>query len=299
MRFCNSFSRLITIASVLITMPIMAATTRVTRPVLEAELPLAKGSGQNLEVWDDWLGTTIVRNVTAPTITPFLPKPGTANGTAVLVIPGGGFHFLSMSNEGWPIARWLADRGIAAFVLKYRVEPTPPDEAKFSKIISTRFAPNDWIGGTPTYLHQTATYARKDAQAGLRLIRARAHEWGIDTKRVGVLGFSAGAITVINLTVDDAPDARPDFVGVLYGNMLAVIPPAKPQPLFIALADDDMVFSKQGFGLVESWRKAGGSVEMHWYASGGHGFGSEMHGTTSDHWLDQYVAWLKFRKLVK
>lgn len=275
-----------------------AATTRVAKPAQWSELSLGQDSQPDREIWDVWHGTTIVRNVTRPTLTPVLPASGKASGAAVLVIPGGGFHLLSMSNEGWPIAQWLADQGIAAFVLKYRVEPTPADEAALDKVLPERFAPAAWIGGTPAYLAQTAIAARQDAQAALRLIRARSGDWGVDPHRVGVLGFSAGAITAINLTVDNAADARPDFVGALYGHMLPVTAPAKPQPLFVAVADDDVAFAKQGFGLVDSWRKAGGSVELHWYAGGGHGFGSSKQGTTSDQWFTQFTGWLRAKKVI-
>lgn len=247
------------------------STTRVAPPARWTEIAVDGGKTNPVggEIWDNWQGTTIVRNVTEATITPVLPSADKATGAAVLVIPGGGFHFLSMSNEGWPIARWLADRGVAAFVLKYRVEPTPDDEAEFDRILPSRFAPDSWIGGTPHYLANTEARARVDAQAALRLIHLRANEWKLDPSRIGVLGFSAGAITAINLTVADAPDARPDFVGALCGHMLPVKAPSQPQPLFLAVADDDVAFAKQGFGLIESWRRAGGSVELHWYEGGG------------------------------
>jgi acetyl esterase/lipase len=275
------------------------STTRLDKPFAKGDIPLPGGQPRDREIWNKWNGETIVRNVTNPKLTPFLPKAGKATGAAVIVIPGGGFHFLSMANEGWPIARQLAERGITAFVLKYRVEPTPVDDAEFDALVIKRFAPTDWIGGTPPYLSGTATYARQDAQAALRMVRARAAGWGIDPHRVGVLGFSAGAITAINLTVDNADDARPDFVGALYGHMLPVAAPAQPPPLFLAVADDDVAFAKQGAGLIESWRKEKGSVELHWYEGGGHGFGSAKKGTTSDFWFDQYLSWLKAKKFVK
>ena len=277
------------------------ATTRIAPPADWTEIPVDGGKSNSAsgEIWDFWHGTTIVRNVTRATITPVLPPADKATGAAVLVIPGGGFHFLSMANEGWPIARWLADRGIAAFVLKYRVEPTPDDEAEFDRILPGRFLPEAWIGGTPRYLARTETNARIDAQDALRLIRREATSWKLDPARIGVLGFSAGAITAINMAVSDVADARPDFVGAFYGHMLPVKVPSRPQPLFLAVADDDPAFSRQGFGLVDSWRRAGGSVELHWYEGGGHGFGSIPHGSTSDHWIEQFTYWLEAKKILK
>ena len=130
-------------------------------------------------------------------------------------------------------------------------------------------------------------------------MRSRSAEFHLNLTRVGVFGFSAGAITAINLTIDDAADARPDFVGTIYGHMLPVKPPSPARPLFVAVADDDVAFAKQGFGLVESWRKAGGSDELHWYEGGGHGFGSNTHGTTSDQWFEQFSLWMKVRKFTK
>ena len=279
---------------------------RAARPVEPTAIPLYQGtapgseSATQQEVWTEAFGgETWIRNITRPTLTPFLPKKGTANGAAVLVIPGGGFQFVSITNEGWPIAQWLAGRGVAAFVLKYRVEKTPDSEAEFGKAMMARFQapPRD----APPAPEMTAAVeiARADAQTALRMIRAGAAKWGIDTKRVGMLGFSAGAMTTMATTLANAPDARPDFVAPIYGFMLPVTPPPSPQPMFAALASDDQLFNKQGFGLIESWQKAGGSVELHYYQGGGHGFGSHKKGTTSDLWFEQYMAWMKARGLLK
>jgi acetyl esterase/lipase len=255
--------------------------------------PGSEGSTQK-EVWslafekEQW-----VRNITRPTLTPFLPKKGKGNGAAVLVIPGGGFQFVSISNEGWPIAQWLADRGVAAFVLKYRVERTPDSEAEFGKAMEARFqAPQVEEAPTPG-MAATIDLARADAQTALRMIRGNAAKWAVDPKRVGMLGFSAGAMTAMATTLANAPDARPDFIAPIYGFMVPVAPPPSPQPMFAALASDDPLFGKQGFGLIESWQKAGGSVELHFYEGGSHGFGAQKKGTTSDLWFDQFMAWMQ------
>lgn len=243
------------------------------------------------EVW--------IRNVTRPTLTPFLPKRGKANGTAVLVVPGGGFRFVSASNEGWPIAQWLADRGVAAFVLKYRTMSTPDSEAAFMGEMARLFAAPSTDGTVEPDMIAAGEVARADAQAALRMIRANAAQWKIDPARVGMLGFSAGAMTTMLVARADAPDARPDFIAPIYGEMLPVTPPANPQPMFAALASDDVLFNKQGFGLIESWQRAGGSVELHYYSGGGHGFGSKTQGTTSDGWFGQFTAWMQARGLLK
>ncbi len=247
------------------------------------------------EVWTKAFNNeTWIRNVTNPTLTPFLPKKGTGNGAAVIVIPGGGFQFISMSNEGTPVAKWLAARGIAAFVLKYRVEATPDSDAEFGKAMLARFsAPPSSEAATPPEMVQALELAKMDAQTALKMIRANAAKWGIDPGRVGMLGFSAGAMTIMATTLANDPAARPDFIAPIYGVMTPVTPPSNPQPMFAAMAADDMLFNKQGFGLIESWTKAGGKVEFHYYSGGGHGFGSHKKGTTSDLWFDQFVAWMK------
>jgi acetyl esterase/lipase len=287
-------------------MPEMTMETT-ARPAEPTAIPLYKGvapgseGATQQEVWIKAMGRELwVRNVTVPTLTPFLPKKGKGNGAAVLVIPGGGFQFVSINNEGWPVAQALADRGIAAFVLKYRVEKTPDNTADFAKEMAARFsAPPPRPDTTNRQFEPAVAMARADAQTALRMIRGNAAKWGIDTKRVGMVGFSAGAMTTLATTLADDPAARPDFIAPIYGMMYAVTPPANPQPMFAALASDDPLFNKQGFGLVESWQKAGGSVEFHYYQGGGHGFGAQKKGTTSDLWFEQFAAWMKAQGLLK
>src|SRR6478736_4876864 len=92
------------------------------------------------ETWFRQWGDPMARNISTATLTPFLPKPGTGNGAAVIVAPGGGFRWLSMGNEGWEVAQALADRGIAAFVLKYRLQPTPESLDEFKESMNRTFA---------------------------------------------------------------------------------------------------------------------------------------------------------------
>ncbi len=268
-------------------------------PLYEGVAPGSEGA-THTEVWTRAFNNEVwIRNITKPTLTPFLPKKGKANGAAVLVIPGGGFKFVSASNEGWPIAQWLADRGIAAFVLKYRTDETPADNDAFAKAMIAMFSAPPKIDRVAEFGGDTVGRARADAQTALRMIRGNAAKWGVDPKRVGIVGFSAGAMTTMATTLADAPDARPDFIAPIYGFMGPVTPPAKPQPMFAAIAGDDSLLAHTGFGLIESWTKAGGSAELHWYSGGGHGFGSHKKGTTSDLWFDQFVAWMKAQGFLK
>src|SRR5262249_55584659 len=135
--------------------------------------------------------------------------------------------------------------------------------------------------------------AIKDGQAAVALVRSRAKEWHIDPNRVGMVGFSAGAMTALQVTLADNP--HPDFVGLIYGPMTPVTLPAKAPPVFFATGSDDPLFGNSGLGIVESWKKAGAPVELHVYEKGGHGFGMRHQNTTSDLWFDQFAAWLRSR----
>jgi acetyl esterase/lipase len=238
-----------------------------------------------------------VRNVTYPTLTAVLPKPGTANGSAVIVAPGGGFMFLSMDGEGWKVAQSLADHGYSAFVLKYRLSPTPKDQAAFQAGVMKLIMGMAGPGPKP---QMDTTDATKDALAALKLVRGRSGEWGIDPKRVGMIGFSAGAITTLQAVLGadgdgDPATTPPDFFGYVYGPMESVQAPQAAPPLFAALAMDDGMFSKGDFGLVTAWRDAKRPVELHIYQAGGHGFGTGKPGMTNALIMPEFLAWLEMQ----
>lgn len=249
------------------------------------------------EVWTDTGTERWARNVTHPTLLPVLPEAGKANGAAVIVVPGGGFQFVSIDNEGYPIAEWLAERGVAAFILKYRVMQTPEDEAEFAEVMRRLFSPEP--GDERVDISKGIPFAVADAQAALRMVESRSANWGVDPDRIGMLGFSAGAITTMGVTLADGDAPRPDFIGYIYGSMTPVDVPESAPPMFAALAADDGLFGAQGFGVVEAWRKAGAPVELHYYEHGGHGFGSYKRGVTADGWFDQFVDWMSARGLLQ
>jgi acetyl esterase/lipase len=249
------------------------------------------------ERWGKMLDEMIVRNVTQPTITPYLPEPAKANGAAVIVAPGGGFMQLSMRYEGAMVAEFLASQGIAAFVLKYRLEPTPPDEAAYARLMGDRMAAaarSDVDRGPPPSFKP----AVDDGIAAMQFVRERAAQFKIDPKRVGMIGFSAGAMTALGVTLANQPDSRPDFVGLIYGPMNAVEVPAEAPPMFAAIAADDPLFGKAGFSIVESWRNARKPVELHVYQTGGHGFGIHNTHTSTVLWPGQLVEWMRTNRLL-
>jgi acetyl esterase/lipase len=241
---------------------------------------------------------TVLRNITYPTLTPVLPAPGKANGTAVIVAPGGGFMMLAMQNEGWRIAKKLADAGVTAFVLKYRLLPTPKSDAEFMSGFAKMM--NDAAKGHVSPSNNTDPAATQDAFAALKLVRDRAAQWHIDPDRVGMIGFSAGAMTTMR-TVLAAPDPasrEPDFIGYIYGPMGNVAIPANAPPMFAALAMDDRLFGNGDWSIVSAWHAAKRPVELHVYQTGNHGFGMGIPGTTTTMMMDEFLAWLDMQGLL-
>lgn len=245
------------------------------------------------ESWAMFGDDYIVRNVTVPTLTPFLPAPGKATGAAIIVAPGGAFMMLSMSHEGWNVAQKLADNGIAAFVLKYRLNETPEDRRAFGEFAANRMGKALSLaasGQPPTDIQDPL--ATQDAIAALRYVRQHAARWNIDPQRVGMIGFSAGAMATLRTVLEASPEDRPAFFGYIYGPMVPVDVPANAPPMFAAIAMDDELFDHEGFGIVESWRKAHRPVELHAYQRSNHGFGLGVPGTTSVLVMPEFVTWL-------
>ena len=274
------------------------AMTPIAAPAQPNAIELGTGPLEGATVRESWhrqYGSQFARNVTVATLTPFLPDPAKASGAAVLVAPGGGFRVLSMENEGWDVARALAARGVAAFVLKYRLIQTPADLAGLQRSIDEMLA-----APRPTREQQQASLAPQiaDARAALALIRARAAEWQIDPDKVGMIGFSAGAGLTM-ATVLAGGEGEPAFIGNIYGSLSSAEVPADAPPLFVALAADDPLFGNGGLGLIESWRAAKRPVELHLYEQGGHGFGMYPKATTSTGWFDAFARWMTMHGWMK
>jgi acetyl esterase/lipase len=255
------------------------------------------------ETWFRQWGDPMARNISTATLTPFLPEPGKANGAAVIVAPGGGFSWLSMGNEGWEVAEALAKQGIAAFVLKYRLNPTPESLEDFSAWMNRpRTAPAPAPAGesnteTPRPPQRSLTNQLEDAEAAYAMIVNRAQEWGVDVNRIGMIGFSAGAGLTMHSTLN-SKTMKLAFIGPIYGGMGPVEVPENAPPMFNVIASDDFLFLGQT-GIIESWYKAGKPVEFHLYQNGGHGFGLGNPGRTSDRWFDAFIHWLDVNGFLK
>ena len=247
----------------------------------------------------------MIRNVSAPSLTVFLPDPAKANGTGVIIAPGGGYKILAWEHEGLMLARWLADRGYAAFVLKYRLVGTPASDAEFESAAAAQGNSRGFAGmpavkaprslgkllGDPVTL-RVRDLAADDGRAAVAMVRARAAEWGVEPDRVGMIGFSAGAFLAADVTMD--PKAPPmAFVAPIYGGETreAAVPADAP-PLFTVIAQDDRMLFKVVEGLYADWSNADRPAELHIFAKGGHGFGMVKQKLPVDRWIDLFGDWL-------
>ena len=232
----------------------------------------------------------VVHNVTEPTLTAFLPNPSVASGTAIIVCPGGAFHMLAIDHEGLDVAHWLSARGVAAFVLKYRLVPTAMREEDFVKQIQSLPEPNKLKELT----RQIEPLAIADGQQAMKVVRQHASQWGIAPDRIGMMGFSAGGRVTVGVALEHDAQSRPHFAAAIYGALWEeIIVPADAPALFIALANDDEIAVEPSVALYRAWRAAGQPVELHIYAQGGHGFGMRKQGLPADHWIDRFGEWLQ------
>jgi acetyl esterase/lipase len=262
-------------------------------------------STTNEEVTEQRDGISIVSKITKPTVTIFLPSKETANGTAVVIYPGGGYSVNAIGHEGMDIAKKFIEMGIAAFVLKYRI----PNDATMEK---------KEIGPL------------QDAQQAIKIVRQRAREWNINPSRIGIMGFSAGGHLASTagthfkksfIPNEDKINLRPDFMILIYPvisfqdsighlgsrDQLIGQHPSKDQindfsnelqitketpPTFLVHAsDDDVVKVENSVVFYQGLVKNKVPAELHIYQTGGHGFGLN-NPTTSDHWMDRCKNWM-------
>ncbi len=230
-------------------------------------------------------GGDMVFNVVKPTLTAYLPKKGKATGTGVIVAPGGAFVALSIKDEGESVARWLQERGIAAFVLKYRLMEQRPG------------------GAMPSMPEMMAAekFAVADGIQAMKVLRQNAAKWGVSADRVGFVGFSAGATVATQALFSDDPAVRPNFAGIIYGGPFGgpASVPANLPPVFLAWAQDDQIGEATTAKLFEAMKKAGYKPDTHAYSAGGHGFGARIQGKSSDNWIDAFHGWLQAEGFAK
>jgi acetyl esterase/lipase len=245
------------------------------------------------KIWN----TEVVSNVTKPTLTVFKPVPEQKNGTAVVVVPGGGFMALSINSEGNDVAKYLAAKGVTAFVLKYRLAHTGEDATQeFTTLIADRQKFGEIIG-------KTIPLCNADGLAAVTYVRQHASEWGVSPDRVGILGFSAGGEVAAAVAFQYTAESRPAFIAPIYAaatRFKDAAVPADAPPMFVAAATDDQLgLAPDSILLYEKWAAAHKSVELHMFAKGGHGFGVRKQNLPTDHWIDRFAEWLDLQGWLK
>jgi acetyl esterase/lipase len=274
-------------------------------------IPLWTGVAPGSENWTqeevhylDGQQRKMIRNVSVPSITVYRPDPSYAVKAAVIIAPGGGFRFLSWQNEGTEVAEWLVSRGVTAFVLKYRLIDTGSTNKEFQAALMALFqsisrASNPENAGKPESdisldpdMVLAAGFGVEDGKQAIRIIRSRSEEWDIDPEKIGILGFSAGGILASRLLFDQDKESCPDFGGLIYTPWSGGPIPKDAPPVFIAVANDDVLASPGSLRMYTAGKEAGIEVELHVYNKGGHGFGMQQTGRPSDKWIEQFWDWM-------
>ena len=268
-------------------------------------IPLPTSAGPNStqenypekEYFSKIWSTEIVTNVTKPSLTVFKPSPELRNGTALVICPGGGFMALAINSEGNDVAKYVAARGMTAFVLKYRLAHTGEDATQeFNEMLKDGQKLREMLG-------KTVPLAVADGLAAVTYVRQHASEWGVSSDRVGIIGFSAGGAVTAGVAFHYLPEGRPAFVAPIYaggGQFKDATVPADAPPMFVAAAtDDELGLAPVSVFLYDKWIAAHKSAELHIYAKGGHGFGMRKQNLPTDHWIDRFADWLELQGWLK
>jgi dienelactone hydrolase len=262
----------------------------------------------------------VVLNVVDPTLTVFLPSPDMATGSAIIVCPGGGFSALSWDNEGPNVARWLAEHGIAAFVLKYRIaysggipeevnmiamstyggQPMTPEveelmkkNQEITRSMSGTTETNDSTSGNPLArsLGNIISMAGDDGRRAIEYVRANASEWNVNPDKIGMIGFSAGGMLTLNVAFNHTAQNKPDLIGVIYGAMGFKGVPDDPMPLFMAATQNEVLGGAAS--LYADWCQAKLPAEIHSFTDARHGFGYRKNGDSVNTWIELFYNFMK------
>lgn len=232
------------------------------------------------------LNATVAYNVSNPTLTIFTPD--TANGVSVIICPGGGFHMLNIETEGNRVARELIRKGITVFLLRYRVVHSLSDDPWQEMMNSMRDS-----AVHQQKIAQIKILAQRDLNIALHYVRENAVNYKIHPNKVGLLGFSAGGTLVLNQSIEDIKEARPDFAALIYtvykpGDK-SVIPVNAPRVFIASATDDKMAPPINSINLYTRWIVGNNSAELHIYEKGGHGL--QVYPAFS--WIQRFVEWIE------
>ena len=251
----------------------------------------------NEEVFDGGTKDALVYNVSHPTLTVYPAEASKSTGTAIIVCPGGGFYILAAVHEGADVAKWLNQRGLTVFLLKYRlghsITGNPGNE------LGDNMKKSDFVDKISPIIPLSIDDGRK----AIEYVRTHAAEYGVNPGRIGIIGFSAGGTVAASSAFSYTPENRPDFVASIYAYLppsLQGTVPADAPPMFIAAAtDDDLGLALHSVELYSKWLSAKKPAELHMYEKGGHGFGMHKQGIPTDTWIDRFGDWLTLRGYIK
>lgn len=238
-----------------------------------------------------------VRNVKVPTLIPYLPSPENSNGAAIIIAPGGAFLHHTFGSGGYEAAEWFKSQGFATFILKYRVEITPREESEYQAYVAKMMEGYRAGGRSGNYAPATPDYAYEDINAAVKLIRERANEFHIKPDKIGIVGFSAGALMAVYNAECAPSESKADFIASIYGQLVLREISGKLPPMFAAMSSDDELSGQSGFEVIQAWQKRG-IVELHLYGQGGHNFGMGHKPFTNYLWPEEFLAWLRMLKII-
>ena len=224
------------------------------------------------------------KNISIPTLQVFLPEAKSQSTTAMVVCPGGGMRSNAFFHEGLDVAKALNEKGIAAFVLKYRLVP------------AHLIGENEGLNEPYLKEKKQLTYGHLDALNAIAHVRENASKYSIDPKKIGIMGFSAGGAVTLEATYKSNPKNRPNFLAPIYPWMVIVEeqePPAYGPPLFVVCTTADKLnLAIPSAKLYIDWAEKGFVSEIHNYHHGNHGFGMSSTGLPVDNWFKNMIEWI-------
>lgn len=267
-------------------------------PLPFVEIPEVTFDRDETQYFSKLWGTTVVTNVSKPTLTVYEPTAEKKTGTSVIIAPGGGLYALSVNSEGTDVANWLVTKGITAFILKYRLVPTGEDGVAEINELGQK-NPMQLMKNVA----QVMPYSVVDGLNAVEYVRTNAQKYGLDPNKIGFMGFSAGGAVSMGVTYNSETKNQPNFLVPVYPWTTAMpvqTPSDNAPPMLIICATDDALGLAQGaIDLYTSWFKAQKNVALHMYSKGDHGFGMRIKGFPSDHWIERFYEWARVEGLVK
>lgn len=268
-------------------------------------IPLYDGAAPGSESWtwseavseNNTSEMKVVYNVSKPTLTVFQPEEGKANGTAVVIAPGGAFHILAIDHEGYDVARALVDKGVTCFVLKYRLARSHTTDPV--KELMAKWGKDEFEQANAAVIPLVIA----DGREAIAYVRKHADEYGVISNRIGIMGFSAGGTVTAGTLFNYTRENRPDFAAPVYPyfpkEMIGPVPKDAPPLFVLAASNDGLGLAPHSVDLYNAWLSEKKQAEIHMYAKGDHGFGMKTQNIPTDHWMERFAEWLDLQGYLK